>query len=211
MSDNYSGLSSQDVPATPSSGKETIMAQTVNGWPVIFHEDYDGPGPHLRKWYFPAGNGLTHHEKYLILRDGAIGFVLMHFFLWFHETIERIDVQKLWDEWGWAVRPVRGQTTGYSNHAGGAAGDINATVHPRGVSIWRTFKSWQIFKIRARVKLFYRGIVIWGGDWSIPDGMHGEIARVPMNRVQVLARRLAKTPRGQRILKANPGVNKNFP
>jgi len=109
------------------------MAQTVNGWPVIFHEDYDGPGPHLRKWYFPEGSGLHHHEKYLILRDGAIGFVLMHFFLWFHETIERIDVQKLWDEWGWAVRPVRGQTTGYSNHAGGAAGDVNATAHPRGV------------------------------------------------------------------------------
>ena len=188
------------------------MAQTVNGWPVIFHEDYDGPGPHLCKWYFPEGHGLTRHEKYLILRDGAIGFIIMHFFLWFHETIERLDTQKLWDEWGWAVRPVRGQSTGYSNHAGGAAGDGNATQHPRGVSIWRTFSAKQIKAIRMWVHTKkYAGVLIWGGDWSIPDGMHAEIARVPYNRVQRVARRLAKTPRGQRILKANPGVNKNFP
>lgn len=188
------------------------MAQTVNGWPVIFTKKMDGPGPHLRQWWMPEGHGLTRHEKYFLLRDGAIGFVLMHFFLWFHETIERLDTQRLWDDWGWAVRPVRGQKTGYSNHAGGAAADGNATVHPRGVSIFRTFSNKQIVTIRMWIHTKkYAGVLIWGGDWNVPDGMHAEIARVPMARVHRVARRLAKTPRGKRILAANPGVNSKFP
>ncbi len=183
------------------------MAQTVNGWPVIFDGDTTGPGPHLRKWYMPAGSGLRQGEKWFYLREGPIGFILIHFFLWFHETIERLDTQKLWDEWGWAVRPVRGQTTGYSNHAGGAAADGNATVHPRGVSIWKTFTPSQIKQIRMWIHTKkYAGVLIWGGDWRIPDGMHAEIARVPYARVERVARRLAKTPRGKRILAANPGA-----
>lgn len=137
------------------------MAQTVNGWPVIFTKKMDGPGPHLRQWWMPEGHGLTRHEKYFLLRDGAIGFVLMHFFLWFHETIERLDTQRLWDDWGWAVRPVRGQKTGYSNHAGGAAADGNATVHPRGVSIFRTFSNKQIVTIRMWIHTKkYAGVLI---------------------------------------------------
>jgi len=188
------------------------MAKTVNGWPVIFEADYTGPGPHLRKWWMPEGNGLTHHEKYFILRDGAIGFVLMHFMLWFHETIERLDINRIWDEWGWAVRPVRGQTTGYSNHAGGAAADGNATLHPRGVAVRKTFSLRQLTLIRSWIATKkYLGVLVWGGDWRIPDGMHAEIASVPLSRVQRVARLLAKTPRGKRILKANPGVNPKFP
>jgi len=188
------------------------MAQTVNGWPVIFEADYDGPGPHLRKWWMPEGHGLTKHEKWFILRDGAIGFVLMHFMLWFHETIERLDINRIWDEWGWAVRPVRGQSTGYSNHAGGAAADGNATMHPRGVAPSKTFSLLQIKRIRAWVATAkYMGVLTWGGDWRIPDGMHAEISRVPYNRVKRVARRLAKTTRGKRILAANPGVNPKFP
>lgn len=180
------------------------MATSANGLNVIFASN----DPRLRKWYFPAGHGLTKHEKWLYMRDGSIGFVLMHFFLWFHETIERIDTQRLWDEWGWAVRPIRGQTAGFSNHASGSAGDVNATVHPRGVSIWRTFKKWQILKIRLRMKLF-SGVLTWGGDWSTPDGMHAEITTgKSIRQVEKVARRLASTPRGKRILEANPGAKK---
>ncbi len=188
------------------------MAQTENGWPVIFTDKTVGPGPHLRKWWMPTGHGLTRHEKYFLLRAGALGFCLMHFMLWFHETIERLDTQKQWDDWGWAVRPVRGQTTGYSNHAGGAAADANATEHPRGVSIWKTFSGKQIASIRMWIHTRkYGGVLTWGGDWNIPDGMHVEISRVPENQVKRVARRLAKTSRGKRILQANPGVDPKFP
>lgn len=180
------------------------MATSANGLNVIF----SSTDPRLRKWWFPEGSGLKRHERYLLMRDGSVGFVLMHFFLWFHETIERIDTQRLWDEWGWAVRPIRGQTTGFSNHASGSAGDVNATVHPRGVSIWRTFKKWQILKIRLRMKLF-NGVLTWGGDWRTPDGMHAEITTgKSIRQVEKVARRLASTPRGKRILEANPGAKK---
>ncbi len=181
------------------------MATTsVNGLNVIFSSN----DPRLRKWYFPPGSGLHSHEKWLYLRNGSVGFVLMHFFLWFHEKVERIDTQKLWDEWGWAVRPVRGQTQGYSNHASGSAGDVNATVHPRGVSIWKTFRLWQIKLIRSRIMdPMYNNVLTWGGDWNTPDGMHVEIREgKSIAQVERVARRLMKTPRGKRILDANPGA-----
>jgi hypothetical protein len=187
-----------------------VRATSANNWPVIFDGDTTGAMPRLRKWYVPAGKGLTKGERWFYLRDGAAGFVLLHFILWFHETIERLDTQKLWDEWGWAVRPVRGQTRGYSNHASGTAADVNATVHPRGVSIWRTFKTWQIKAIHAWVKSTkYSGVLTWGGDWSTPDGMHIEIKEgVSLSKVERVARRLMLTPRGKRILEANPGAKK---
>lgn len=177
------------------------MAETVNGWLVLESSRTTGDLPRLRKWIVPG-----HVDRHLYLRDGALGFILMHVLVWFHEVIERLNITgQPWDEWGWAVRPVRGQTTGYSNHAGGVAVDLNATLHPRGVPVSQTFTPRQIRKIKRRMRL-YRGIVIWGGVWSIPDGMHFEIADVPLKRCRLLARVLMKTPRGQRILKANPGV-----
>lgn len=183
------------------------MATTVNGYPVIPAGKMSGPGPHLRKWYMPPGHGLKKHERHFILREGAMGFVLMHFILWFHETIERLDINRIWDEWGHAVRPVRGQTTGYSNHAGGGAADINAALHPRGRRARLSFSLKKIKAIRLRIRAkIYRGVLIWGGDWRTPDGMHVEIARVPMKKVIRVARALAKTPRGRRILAANPGA-----
>lgn len=185
-------------------------AFSANNWPVIFDNNTTGSMPRLRKWSVPAGKGLKPDERHFYLRDGAAGFVLMHFILWFHEKIERLDTQRLWDDWGWAVRPVRGQTTGYSNHASGTAADVNATVHPQGVSIWRTFKRWQIRAIRSWVSsVKYRNTLTWGGDWNTPDGMHIEIRDgAKLRRVERVAKRLMKTPRGKRILKANPGAKR---
>jgi hypothetical protein len=135
-----------------------------------------------------------------------MGFILIHCALWFHETIERLDISgQVWDEWGWAVRPVRGQTSGYSNHAGGVAEDLNATRHPRGVSASSTMTDKQIRAIELRM-VFYRGVVIWGGKWSTPDGMHFEIAPGELSRFETLAKVLMMTPRGKRILTANPGA-----
>lgn len=173
------------------------MSTTVNGWPVL-DSDTTGPLPRLRKWIVPDT------DRHFLLRDGACGFVLVCVLLWFHEKVERLDLG-IWDDWGWAVRPVRGQTTGYSNHAGGVAADANATRHPLAVPVASTFTDAQIKAIRRRLRL-YLGLVIWGGDWNRPDGMHFELARADLSTVERLARVLMLTRRGRRILAANPGA-----
>ena len=181
-----------------------MSKRTVSGWPVIEHATYTGPLPRLRKWNLP-GTG-----RHLILRDGAAGFLLAHFALWWHERVSRLD-GGIWDEWGWAVRPVRGQTTGYSNHAGGVAADLDATEFPYGAAIARVFKPLQIRRIRRRLKLYREGedyVLGWGGDYrSTPDGMHVELAPgSTLAQAERVARRLMKTKRGRRILDANPGA-----
>lgn len=175
------------------------MATTVNGHLVLSNRTA-GPLPRLRKWIIPETN------RHLMLRDGSMGFILIHVALWFDEVVERLDRSgEPWDEWGYAVRPVRGETTGFSNHAGGAAEDLNATKHPRGVPVSNTMTERQIRLIRRRMRL-YDGVVIWGGGWRIPDGMHFEIADVPLAKCESIAKRLMHSPRGERILAVNPGA-----
>ena len=176
------------------------MSTTANRHTVLFSNRTSGDLPRLRKWRVPGT------DIHLLLRDGAMGFILIHVALWFHEKVERLDLSgQPWDEWGWAVRPVRGQTSGYSNHAGGVAEDLNATLHPRGVPAKRTFTPKQIRAIKFQMK-FYLGLVIWGGLWRMPDAMHFEIAPASLASCERLARWLVRTPRGRRILAANPGA-----
>ena len=170
-----------------------------NRWPVIESNRTTGPLPRLRKFVVP-GTG-----RHLFLRDGAAGFLLAHFALWWHEVISPLD-GGVWDEWGWAVRPVRGQSTGYSNHASGTAADLDATQYPRGIAILARFKPLQVRLIRLRLRL-YRGTLGWGGDYSrTPDGMHVELTACPLSQAERVARRLTRTPRGKRVLAANPGL-----
>lgn len=180
-------------------GSDTVdpVATTANGWPVLFDNRTTGDLPRLRKWIVPDAG------RHLYLRDGSVGFNLIHLALWFHERIERLDLG-VWDDWGWAVRPIRGQTSGYSNHAGGAAEDLNATRHPLGVPVAATFTDKQAAAIHRRLPL-YEGCVEWGGDWSRPDGMHFEAAR-DLAAHERVARLLVETPRGRRVIAANPGA-----
>lgn len=172
------------------------MSTSQNGYPVL-EVRYDGPLPRLRRWVIP-GTG-----RHLILRDGSAGFVLLHLALWLHETVERID-HGVWDEWGWASRPVRGSSTTTSNHASGTACDLNATLHPLGKR--GTFSPAQAKRIRRRLRIMYLGMVRWGGDYRIrADEMHFELVR-PLGSVERLARGLMRTKRGRRILAANPGA-----
>lgn len=177
----------------PAPKKEVRPVPTSeNGWPVIF----DKQKSLLRKTIIPGAN------RHFYFRDGAVALVLAHYLLWFHETIERIDLGQ-WDEWGWAVRPVRGKTSGYSNHASGTAFDVNALKHVLGKR--GTFKPWQYTKIRARLA-FYRGCIRLGLDYKTRvDEMHGEINKPPA-AVKLLALFLLTTPRGKRLLAANPGL-----
>lgn len=170
---------------------------------------FDGPFPRLRKFVIPGA------DRTINLRDGSMGFILVHFALWWHEVVHALNAPgQVWDEWGWAPRLVRGSSSVISEHAGGRAADLDATLHPRGVSL-RTFKRWQVVKIHARL-LFYRvwvgkklaRVLSWGGDYQhTVDGMHIEIAPgVSIAMAERLAAFLMRTPRGKRILAANPGL-----
>ena len=137
------------------------MATSQNGWAVL-DNDTTGRLPRLRKWIIPDAGG-----RHLILRDASAGFLLVHMATWFDARIERLDMGQ-WDEWGYAVRPIRGQTSGYSNHASGTAMDLNATRHPRGVATRKTFTTGQITAINKRLPV-YQGTLAWGGNWkSVP-------------------------------------------
>jgi hypothetical protein len=112
------------------------------------------------------------------------------------------------DDWGWAVRPIRGTTSGYSNHAGGTAADINAIQHPRGVPLSRTFTAAQVNAIRHRLAR-YHGAIRWGGDYvnSPVDGMHIEIVQ-PLAEVESVARKLLDSKIGTLVLDHNPGLRR---
>lgn len=119
----------------------------------------------------------------LRIRSGSVAVVLTEVARRFHNEVESLDLPGEKDEWGWAYRPVRGRVSGYSNHASATAIDLNATRHPRGVEVSKTFTSAQISRIRAILASMYdeeygKSIIRWGGDYKIsePDGMHFEIA-----------------------------------
>lgn len=168
-----------------------VVPTSVNGWPVL-----QATSPLLHTWVIPARTG----EVRIKLRNGSAGFLLAHFLLWFAERVEPLR-GGITDDWGYARRPVRGQSTGFSNHAAGCAADVNATKHPLGVA--GTFRPWQVKRIRRR--LGWMRVLAWGGNYTRrKDEMHFEIAQ-PLDVCERRARRLMRTPRGQRILRANPG------
>lgn len=170
------------------------MITAQNGWPVL-----PAGSPKLHTWVIPARNG----EVRIRLRNGSAGFLLAHWLLWFAETVEPLH-GGITDDWGWALRPVRGMTTGYSNHAAGCAADMNATKHPLGVT--GTFKPWQVKRMRRRLR--WLRVLAWGGNYGgRKDEMHVEIVQ-PLPVCERRARRLSKTPRGIRLLRANPGQRK---
>lgn len=172
------------------------MATSMNGWPVILQSD----AGRLRRWKVPGV------PREFTLRDGSAGFLLIWFVMFWHQRIDRVG-KGIWDEWGWAVRPVRGQTSGYSNHASATAADVDATQHPMGVSIWRTFNLAEIIAIRWVIRVRLRHVLEWGGEWERADGMHIELNK-SLAVAERVARRLMKTPRGRAILEANPGAKR---
>lgn len=170
------------------------MSTSQNGYSVISSSE-------TQKWVIPVRSGA---KKYLPLRPGHAGFLLAHFALYFHEEVEALNEQRVWDDWGWAFRPIRGQSTGYSNHASGTAMDLNATEHPLGKR--NTFGNVQENAIHKRLAMM-DGTIRWGGDYSgRVDEMHFEINEDWKSVTQV-AKRLQGTPRGKRII----AVNSHYP
>jgi hypothetical protein len=92
----------------------------------------------------------------------------------FHKLIEPIDEGAL-DDWGYAFRPIRGQTEKLSNHASGSAIDLNAPRHP--LNAIGTFPPEKVPMIRALAKKYG---LRWGGDYLYrKDEMHFELDLMP--------------------------------
>lgn len=174
------------------------MSKSQNGWPALQPGD-----PRLRTFVIPANNG----EFTIRLRDGSAGFLLALHLLWLSEYVEKV-VGKVLDDWGHAVRAIRGYSTTLSNHASATAADTNALRHVLGaVGTFRYMVRGKPAEARIRARLLrYRGCIRWGGDYhGRKDEMHWEINR-DLATCERNARRLMKTPLGQRILDANPGL-----
>lgn len=173
------------------------MSKSQNGYPAL-NGRVTGPLPRLRVWRIPGA------DRTLTLRDGSTGFLLIHLAMWFDKKVEDIDAG-IWDEWGYAYRPVRGFAA-LSNHASGTAMDLNATQHPLGED--ETFSKAEERLILDRVEHFYGGCIRWGGEYrGRKDEMHFEIDR-GIGACERKARALLDTPRGRKILAANPGARK---
>lgn len=173
------------------------MATSVNGWPAL-----GSSSRLLHTWDLPAKE--KRDDTRLRLRNGSAGFLLIHMAFWFDKKVEDLD-EPLLDDWGYAFRPIRGFETTLSNHSSGTAMDLNATDHPLGVVNSFSAKDEQAIHRRLRM---YDGCIRWGGDYhNRKDEMHFEINK-PMSACERVARRLLDSPRGELILKANPGQKK---
>lgn len=167
------------------------MATSMNGWPALAADS-----SYLYTWTVP-GSG-----RKLRLRNGSAGYLLIHLATWFDDEIEDVEGGTL-DDWGYAYRPVRGYTTGLSNHSSGTAMDLNATRHVLGRE--DTFTAVEERRIRRRVNDFMQDTIRWGGEYSgRKDEMHFEID-CTLAMAEHVARELMQTKRGQLVLSANPG------
>ena len=133
-------------------------ATSQNGWTVI------PSGTDKRLVKIPRILGRV--------RKGDVATIFTDLVTYFDEHVEDVDQGE--DDWGYAFRSIRGQSSGYSNHASATAVDINAMQHPLGAS--GTFSRKQADKIRAMLRDRYLNKVRWGGDYrGRKDEMHFEI------------------------------------
>ena len=141
----------------------TKIETSANGWTASKNPD----DIHVKS--FPVeGTGLS------IRCQATAGIILAAFAAEFNKLVEKLEGHTL-DDWGYAYRPVRGQTTGLSNHASGTAIDLNAIRHPLGKA--NTFTGVQEIALNQLVKKYG---LRWGGNYKDrKDEMHFEIIETP--------------------------------
>jgi len=96
------------------------METSQNGWPASKNPDF------IKVKAYPVKG-----TKIKLRVAARCAPLLIHFAQDFHELVEPIDEGSL-DDWGFNYRPIRGQTTGLSNHSSATAIDLNSTLHPLG-------------------------------------------------------------------------------
>jgi len=134
------------------------MATSQNGWPV--YTTSTGLVPL---------NWVTGRVK-----PGDVHYIFDHLCRQIHTRVE--PIRRDWS-WGWAYRAIRGQISGFSNHASATAIDLNAPAHPLGQV--GTFSKRQVEEIHA-ILMELDGVIRWGGDYSgRKDEMHWEINASP--------------------------------
>lgn len=153
------------------------MATSQNGFPV-----------------YMSASGLTDF-KWVTgkTKPGDVTTVLDYVCSRFNAEVEKIN--KAWS-WGYNYRAIRGQSTGFSNHASATAVDLNAPVHPLAKS--GTFSAKQVAAIH-KIIADCGGVVRWGGDYNgRKDEMHFEInasaAKVAALAAKIKGGKVAKVP-----------------
>jgi hypothetical protein len=96
------------------------MEKSQNGWPA-------SKDPAAIK----VGSYLVPGTKIKLRVAQRCAPLLIAFAAEFHNRVEPIDEGSL-DDWGFNYRPIRGQTTGLSNHSSASAIDLNSSKHPLG-------------------------------------------------------------------------------
>jgi D-alanyl-D-alanine carboxypeptidase-like protein len=188
----------------------TLKSQ--NGWPVLDTR--------------PAYTKVPGTSLKLAVRPGDVAVIFTELVRRFDNEVEDVDQvghpfdgadkvpagagaggSKVFDDWSWAVRNVRGSKTTITNHASGTAIDLNATQHPRGVS--GTFTRAQVTAVRKILAAFFdptagRSVVRWGHDYSSAstvDSMHFEI-----NANAAAVKRVADKIRKAQAVPAKPAA-----
>jgi len=137
--------------------------KSSNGWPASKDPDVIGV-----KSYPVPGTGIK------IRVAEKVAPLLVALCADFDKLIEPIDVGTL-DSWGYAFRPIRGETETLSNHSSGTAVDLNAEAHPLGKRETFTMEQETIVR-QIAAKYGCR----WGGDYkNRADEMHFEINLTP--------------------------------
>lgn len=128
------------------------MAISQNGWPVFFNA--------------PSGRMMWITGR---VRPGDVQTI----FDYLCSRLNEIEENRPEWSWGWAFRAIRGQSTGYSNHASATAIDYNAPAHPLGVEgTWTQSEKDRINKLLSEMN----NVVRWGENYTgRKDGMHFEI------------------------------------
>jgi hypothetical protein len=156
-----------------------IIGTSQNGWPVSENRAEIGVATFVVPGY--------PNVKLPLQRDAAP--VMLDMARWWFRNIEPPVMPGCW---GYAFRAIRGQTSGYSNHASGTGMDLNAPEHPLGA--YGTVPAAKRAAISAAARA--RGLR-WGGDYSgRKDEMHFEVV-VTRAEVAALARALLTPPKPQ--------------
>lgn len=138
-----------------------------------------------------------------VRKDKNVEEVFSYLVREYHARVDDLTKPHPMDDWGFNYRPNKNNPSKLSKHGFGLAIDLDATEHPNGISIGKTFSAKQIAEIHE-ILAELDGILIWGGDFThTVDGMHFEVGVSPSE----LSRRWSKIkndPKGSRPEKPSP-------